>query len=100
MRPALPLPELDPNRGTVMTRISDSGLSVAVVGATGQVGTVMREILAERAFPIRELRLFATARSAGQAITPISAARAPPPGERGDDRPPARHRPARQVTKA
>ena len=51
-----------------MTRISDSGLSVAVVGATGQVGTVMRKILAERAFPIRELRLFATARSAGQAI--------------------------------
>ena len=48
-----------------MTRISDSGLSVAVVGATGQVGTVMREILAERSFPIRELRLFATARSAG-----------------------------------
>lgn len=51
-----------------MTRISDSGLSVAVVGATGQVGTVMREILAERSFPIRELRLFATARSAGQAV--------------------------------
>lgn len=51
-----------------MTRISDLGLSVAVVGATGQVGTVMREILAERAFPIRELRLFATARSAGTAV--------------------------------
>ncbi|WP_434810028.1 aspartate-semialdehyde dehydrogenase [Microbacterium sp. bgisy189] len=51
-----------------MTRISDSGLSVAVVGATGQVGTVMREILAERGFPIRELRLFATARSAGTAV--------------------------------
>ncbi|KAJ1681885.1 hypothetical protein LUZ63_022895 [Rhynchospora breviuscula] len=51
-----------------MTRISDSGLSVAVVGATGQVGTVMREILAERNFPIRELRLFATARSAGSAV--------------------------------
>jgi aspartate-semialdehyde dehydrogenase len=51
-----------------MTRISDSGLSVAVVGATGQVGTVMREILAEREFPIRELRLFATARSAGSAV--------------------------------
>ncbi|WP_404434036.1 aspartate-semialdehyde dehydrogenase [Microbacterium lacus] len=51
-----------------MTRISDSGLSVAVVGATGQVGTVMREILAERAFPIRELRLFGTSRSAGTAI--------------------------------
>ncbi|GAA1852693.1 aspartate-semialdehyde dehydrogenase [Microbacterium koreense] len=51
-----------------MTRISDSGLSVAIVGATGQVGTVMRQILAERAFPIRELRLFATARSAGTAV--------------------------------
>lgn len=51
-----------------MTRISDSGLSVAVVGATGQVGTVMREILLERDFPIRELRLFATARSAGTAV--------------------------------
>ena len=51
-----------------MTRISDSGFSVAIVGATGQVGTVMRDILAERAFPIRELRLFASARSAGTAI--------------------------------
>jgi aspartate-semialdehyde dehydrogenase len=51
-----------------MTRISDSGLNVAVVGATGQVGAVMREILAERSFPIRELRLFASARSAGREI--------------------------------
>jgi aspartate-semialdehyde dehydrogenase len=51
-----------------MTRISDSGLSVAVVGATGQVGTVMREILLERSFPVRELRLFSTARSAGRAL--------------------------------
>ncbi len=52
-----------------MTRISESGLSVAIIGATGQVGTVMREILAERAFPIRELRLLATARSAGTSIS-------------------------------
>ncbi|MFD7872140.1 aspartate-semialdehyde dehydrogenase [Microbacterium sp. NPDC059771] len=51
-----------------MTRISDSGLSVAIVGATGQVGTVMREILAERSFPIRELRLFSSSRSAGTVI--------------------------------
>ena len=51
-----------------MTHISDSGFSVAVVGATGQVGTVIQELLAERAFPIRELRLFATARSAGTAV--------------------------------
>ncbi|MFX5710032.1 hypothetical protein ABTE34_21315, partial [Acinetobacter baumannii] len=51
-----------------MTRISDSGISIAVVGATGQVGSVMLEILAERSFPIRELRLFATARSAGTSL--------------------------------
>ena len=51
-----------------MTRISESGLSVAVVGATGQVGTAMLDILAERSFPIRELRLFATARSAGSSL--------------------------------
>lgn len=51
-----------------MTVFSDSGFSVAVVGATGQVGTVMRDILVERAFPIRELRLFATARSAGSTV--------------------------------
>ncbi len=52
-----------------MTRISDSGLSVAIVGATGQVGTVMREILVERGFPIGQLRLFATARSAGTTLS-------------------------------
>lgn len=51
-----------------MTRISDSGFSVAIVGATGQVGTVMRDILTERSFPIRELRLFASFRSAGTAV--------------------------------
>ncbi|AZS37706.1 Aspartate-semialdehyde dehydrogenase [Microbacterium lemovicicum] len=51
-----------------MTRISDSGLSIAVVGATGQVGTVMLEILAERDFPVGELRLFATSRSAGTSV--------------------------------
>jgi len=51
-----------------MTRISDSGLSVAVVGATGQVGGAMIDILEERGFPIREIRAFATARSAGSDI--------------------------------
>ncbi|MDP9397584.1 MAG: aspartate-semialdehyde dehydrogenase [Actinomycetota bacterium] len=46
-----------------------SGLRVGVVGATGQVGTVMRALLAERArFPIAELRLFASARSAGRPL--------------------------------
>ncbi|MBT2397274.1 aspartate-semialdehyde dehydrogenase [Streptomyces sp. ISL-100] len=43
-------------------------MRVGIVGATGQVGTVMRTILAERKFPADELRLFASARSAGSTI--------------------------------
>ena len=43
--------------------------NVAVVGATGQVGTVMLKLLAEREFPIKSLRLFSSARSAGKVIT-------------------------------
>lgn len=42
------------------------GYAVAVVGATGAVGQQMLEVLAERNFPIRELRLLASARSAGE----------------------------------
>ncbi|GAA3749027.1 aspartate-semialdehyde dehydrogenase [Plantactinospora mayteni] len=38
------------------------------MGATGQVGGVMRRILAERQFPVDELRLFASARSAGRTL--------------------------------
>ena len=49
------------------TRTHGEGVAVRVgiVGATGQVGTVMRRILKERDFPVTELRLFASARSAG-----------------------------------
>ena len=39
--------------------------SVGIVGATGLVGGMMRELLAERDFPLSSLRLFASARSAG-----------------------------------
>ncbi|MCK7642530.1 aspartate-semialdehyde dehydrogenase [Corynebacterium sp. CCM 8835] len=39
--------------------------TVAVVGATGQVGRVMRAILEERDFPLDNIRFFASARSAG-----------------------------------
>ena len=46
-----------------------SGLNVGVVGATGQVGGVMLRILAERNFPVREIRFFASARSAGRTLT-------------------------------
>lgn len=41
---------------------------VGVVGATGLVGGMMRELLAERDFPLASLRLFASARSAGTRI--------------------------------
>lgn len=41
---------------------------VGVVGATGLVGTMMRELLAERSFPVASLRLFASARSAGATL--------------------------------
>jgi aspartate-semialdehyde dehydrogenase len=42
--------------------------NVGIVGATGLVGTMMRELLAERNFPLGDLRLFATARSAGKTV--------------------------------
>jgi aspartate-semialdehyde dehydrogenase len=45
-----------------------NGFTVGIVGATGQVGTVMRRILAERDFPVDTLRLFATSRSAGTTL--------------------------------
>jgi len=44
---------------------SGEGLNIGVVGATGQVGAVVRRLLAERDFPVRSIRFFASARSAG-----------------------------------
>jgi aspartate-semialdehyde dehydrogenase len=49
--------------------MSRQGLSVAVVGATGQVGGVMRRLLLERSFPFQSLRFFASARSAGSVLS-------------------------------
>jgi len=43
-------------------------MRIGVVGATGQVGGVMLSVLSERQFPVDELRLFASARSAGRPI--------------------------------
>jgi aspartate-semialdehyde dehydrogenase len=43
-------------------------MRVAVVGATGQVGTVMRAILDERNFPFDDIRLFASERSVGRRL--------------------------------
>jgi aspartate-semialdehyde dehydrogenase len=43
-------------------------MHMGIVGATGMVGTVMRQLLAERKYPVTTLRLFASARSAGSII--------------------------------
>ena len=43
-------------------------MHVGIVGATGMVGTVMRQLLAERKYPVTSLRFFASARSAGSII--------------------------------
>jgi len=44
------------------------GIRIGVVGATGQVGAVVRQLLAERDFPVAEIRYFASARSAGTTL--------------------------------
>jgi aspartate-semialdehyde dehydrogenase len=46
-----------------------SGVSVAVVGATGAAGQMTLRILEERKFPVRELRCFASERSVGKTVT-------------------------------
>lgn len=43
-------------------------MHVGVVGATGMVGTVMRQLLQDRNYPVSSLRLFASARSAGSSV--------------------------------
>lgn len=43
-------------------------VNVAVVGATGQVGGVMRQLLVDRNFPVKSMRYIASARSAGTTL--------------------------------
>ncbi len=43
-------------------------VNIGVVGATGQVGAVVRQLLLDRDFPLGEVRFFASARSAGSII--------------------------------
>lgn len=45
-----------------------SGVRIGVVGATGQVGAVVRRLLEERDFPVAEIRYFASSRSAGTTL--------------------------------
>ena len=46
----------------------NGGYRVAVVGATGQVGTLMLRLLTERSFPVREIVPFASERSVGRRL--------------------------------
>jgi aspartate-semialdehyde dehydrogenase len=48
--------------------VSSGGYRIAVVGATGQVGTLMLELLRERGFPAREVVAFASERSIGREL--------------------------------
>ncbi len=44
-------------------------VNLGIVGATGQVGVAMRQILLDRDFPVDQVRFFASARSAGTVLT-------------------------------
>jgi len=60
-------PERRPS-GRPLAKRSRAGPRVGVVGATGAVGEVLIERLLERRFPLSELRLLASERSAGQTL--------------------------------
>lgn len=45
-----------------------AGVNIGVVGATGQVGAVVRRLLEERDFPVAGIRYFASSRSAGKTL--------------------------------
>jgi aspartate-semialdehyde dehydrogenase len=66
-----------------------SGLTIAVVGATGAAGQTTLRILEERKFPVRELRAFASERSVGKNVTfrgePVTIRRIEPPAFKGVD---------------
>ncbi|MDH6235784.1 aspartate-semialdehyde dehydrogenase [Cryobacterium sp. CG_9.6] len=51
------------------TTVTTAGINIGVVGATGQVGAVVRALLAERKFPVKSIRFFASARSAGNTLS-------------------------------
>jgi aspartate-semialdehyde dehydrogenase len=52
------------------------GYRIAVVGATGQVGTLMLQLLRERGFPAREIVPFASERSAGRELEGVGVVQA------------------------
>ena len=48
--------------------MQEKAFDVAVVGATGAVGNMMIKVLEERAYPVRKLKLLASARSVGKVL--------------------------------
>jgi aspartate-semialdehyde dehydrogenase len=66
-----------------------SGVTIAVVGATGAAGSTTLRILEERKFPVRELRAFASERSVGKTVTfkgePVRVQRIEPAAFKGVD---------------
>jgi aspartate-semialdehyde dehydrogenase len=52
-----------------MNNVATAGVNIGVVGATGQVGMVVRRLLEERDFPVASIRFFASARSAGTTLS-------------------------------
>ncbi|MEB3184896.1 MAG: aspartate-semialdehyde dehydrogenase, partial [Cyanobacteriota bacterium] len=62
------MPTAAPSHQTVPT-LPNRPLKVAILGATGAVGRELLELLAERSFPVGELALLASPRSAGQTLS-------------------------------
>ena len=56
---------MSPRSGTGAARPA----RIAIVGATGQVGAVMRRLLLDRGFPVEDIRFLASARSPTPAST-------------------------------
>ena len=66
--PSVEKPGCRPRRCPISLSAMSTGLRIGVVGATGQVGGVMRRLLDERNFPVAEMRYFASSRSAGTTL--------------------------------
>jgi len=51
------------------SRVNSPSVTVGIVGATGAVGQELLQLLHDRGFPLKSLRLFASARSAGRTVS-------------------------------
>ena len=65
-QPAVPAAAAQPMRAPAHVNMAEKPVNVGVVGVTGAVGKEIIEVLATRKFPLGELKLFASARSAGK----------------------------------